>query len=191
MTKRELRVIYREKRRALQPAVKDKLEDLMLIRFQEAGWQVPVTVMTYIPFTRENEYNPELVIRYCQFQQPGLRLCCPRLLGSENRMDAVSWEEETIFAKNSFGIPEPVQAERVDGWEIGMVLVPLLAFDQQGNRVGFGKGYYDRFLAEQCPQATRIGFSFFDPVDAVSDIESFDIPLDFCVTPEKLYTFNH
>ena len=73
MTKRELRVMYREKRRSLQPGEKDKLEDLMLIRFQEAGWQVPDTVMTYIPFSQENEYDPELVIRYCRFQQPGLR----------------------------------------------------------------------------------------------------------------------
>ncbi len=191
MTKRELRVMYREKRRSLQPGEKDKLEDLMLIRFQEAGWQVPDTVMTYIPFSQENEYDPELVIRYCRFQHPGLRLCCPLLLNQGNRMDAVSWDEDTVFARNSFGIPEPVNSERVDGGEIGMVLVPLLAYDLHGYRVGFGKGYYDRFLAEQCPQATRIGFSFFEPVDSVDDVESYDMPLDFCVTPVKLYSFNH
>lgn len=190
MTKKELRQLYREKRRAIGGADKEKWEDLMLIRFQEGHWQVPGTVMTYIPFSSEKEYDPELVIRFCHFQNPSLKLCCPLISNQDNTMEAVSWDDETMFAPNRLGIPEPVNGERVAGTEIDLILVPLLAFDRLGYRVGFGKGYYDRFLAEKSPDALRVGFSFFEPVEQISDIMDYDMPLDYCVTPGKLYTFN-
>jgi 5-formyltetrahydrofolate cyclo-ligase len=67
--------------------------------------------------------------------------------------------------------------------------MPLLAFDSKGDRVGYGKGYYDRFLAACRKDVLKIGLSYFPPVSSIDDIEIFDKKLDFCITPERVYAF--
>ena len=73
--------------------------------------------------------------------------------------------------------------------EIDVVFIPLLCFDKHGNRVGYGGGYYDKFLTKTKSSCLKIGLSFFEPVDFIQGINMNDIPLDMCVTPEKLYNF--
>lgn len=189
MTKKEIRLAYRERRKAISAADKDRMEDLMLIRFQQGEWEIPGTIMTYLPFEAENEYDPVLVERFCRFRQPGLRLACPVIESPGNRMKAVGLMPDTVYARNAFGIDEPINGEEMAPEEIGLVIVPLLAFSRQGYRVGYGKGYYDRFLAEQCPQSTRIGFSFFGPVNDIADVAWHDVPLHYCITPDKIHSF--
>ena len=70
-----------------------------------------------------------------------------------------------------------------------MVLVPLLGFDERGHRVGYGKGFYDRFLAECNPKIQKIGLSLFEPVAQIDDTSDFDIPLDACITPNRIWYF--
>ena len=98
--------------------------------------------------------------------------------------------DSTSFKKNSWGIPEPVDGILVPEGKIDVVFVPLLAFDVLGNRVGYGKGYYDTFL-NKCRQETiKIGLSFFQAEDdLISDVHENDVGLDYCITPEKVYTF--
>ncbi len=72
---------------------------------------------------------------------------------------------------------------------IDWVLVPLLAFDRRGHRVGYGKGFYDRFLAGCRSDARKIGLSLFAPVVAIDDIGSQDVALDAVVTPDRVWTF--
>ena len=67
--------------------------------------------------------------------------------------------------------------------------MPLLAFDEKGNRVGYGKGFYDKFLAECKPEVLKIGLSFFESEKMISDVLNTDIQLDLCVTPTKVYNF--
>jgi len=69
------------------------------------------------------------------------------------------------------------------------VLVPLLSFDKKGFRVGYGKGFYDRFLMQCKSDCIKIGLSYFDPIDVIDDADEFDVPLDFCITPQKVYVF--
>lgn len=97
--------------------------------------------------------------------------------------------ENTRLKPNEYGIPEPVNGLKVPVEMIDVVFVPLLAFDVLGNRVGYGKGFYDKFLAGCKPGTVKIGLSFFEAVDAVHDVFESDIKLDYCVTPEKIYTF--
>ena len=72
---------------------------------------------------------------------------------------------------------------------LDVIFVPLLGFDIAGNRLGYGGGYYDRFLAECRPDAKKIGLSFFGNITEITNIEETDIPIDGCVTPEQYYTF--
>ncbi len=96
----------------------------------------------------------------------------------------------TKIKVNSYGIPEPVDGLEVPVKKIDLVIVPLLAFDKHGNRVGYGKGFYDKFLASCRPDVIKIGVSFFDPEVEIKDLFEGDIKLDYCVTPEKVYKFD-
>ena len=97
--------------------------------------------------------------------------------------------DQTPLKINRWGKPEPVSGIPIMAEQIEVVFVPLLTFDRQGHRVGYGKGYYDRFLA-QCSNSTlRIGLSFFDPVTKIEDVDAHDIALDFAITPREVYTF--
>jgi 5-formyltetrahydrofolate cyclo-ligase len=94
-------------------------------------------------------------------------------------------EAGTELRESSFGIKEPVKAKEISASELDLVLVPLLAADIAGNRVGYGKGFYDRFLSDLSPQAESIGLSLFDlESDLISDIHPNDIPLNLFINPE-------
>jgi 5-formyltetrahydrofolate cyclo-ligase len=95
--------------------------------------------------------------------------------------------DATRLKKNQYNIPEPIDGIEVPVSKIEVVFVPLLAFDKQKNRVGYGKGFYDAFLAKCKPETIKIGLSFFEPEEAIDAISSLDIPLDYCVTPTIYY----
>lgn len=97
--------------------------------------------------------------------------------------------ENTKFINNDYGIPEPVNGLEVPVSKIDVVFVPLLAYDKKGNRVGYGKGFYDRFLQKCRPDVIKIGLSFFEPEEQIKDISLDDVKLDFCVTPDGVYGF--
>lgn len=97
--------------------------------------------------------------------------------------------DNTRFAVTDYGIPEPQNGLEVPVDKIDVVFVPLLAYDKNGNRVGYGKGFYDIFLAKCKPQTVKIGLSFFEPEESISDVFEGDVRLDYCVTPDKVYTF--
>ena len=97
--------------------------------------------------------------------------------------------DSTILRKSKYGIPEPVDGIEVPPAKIEVVFVPLLAFDEKGNRIGYGKGFYDRFLSSCTGETIKVGLSFFEAEPRISEVSEEDIPLDFCVTPTKFYRF--
>ncbi len=98
--------------------------------------------------------------------------------------------DNTKIKKNSYNIPEPIDGLEVPVVKIDVVFVPLLAYDEQGNRVGYGKGFYDKFLSKCKPETIKIGLSFFSPEEKIDDVSANDVKLDFCVTPNKVFRFN-
>ncbi len=98
--------------------------------------------------------------------------------------------DNTKIKKNAWHIPEPVDGIEVPVSKIDVVFVPLLAFDLQGHRVGYGKGFYDRFLAQCKPETLKIGLSLFDAITQIEDIDPSDIALDYCITPNGIYDFS-
>jgi len=105
-----------------------------------------------------------------------------------NEMIHYLLQENTPLKISSYGIPEPVSGIEVVPELIDVVFVPLLAFDIKGNRIGYGKGFYDRFLSKCRKDAVFIGLSFFEPEISIPS-ERSDIPLHYCITPEKVYSF--
>ena len=97
--------------------------------------------------------------------------------------------DNTVIKKNDYNIPEPVDGIEITNNKIEVVFVPLLAFDKKGHRVGYGKGFYDKFLADCKPDTIKIGLSFFEAEDDINDVFKGDVTLDYCVTPEKVYGF--
>lgn len=105
------------------------------------------------------------------------------------RMTHILLTDNTRFAVNAYGIPEPVNGLEVPADKIEVVFVPLLAFDKTGQRVGYGKGFYDRFLSECAPGTIKVGLSFFGPEETITDVFEGDVKLDYCVTPDAIYEF--
>lgn len=97
--------------------------------------------------------------------------------------------DNTVIKKNHWNIPEPVDGITIDSDKIEVVFIPLLAFDKLGNRVGYGKGFYDKFLSNCKPNTLKIGLSFFEAEEQIEGITNQDIKLDYCVTPHEIYTF--
>ncbi|RNC88406.1 MAG: 5-formyltetrahydrofolate cyclo-ligase [Winogradskyella sp.] len=98
--------------------------------------------------------------------------------------------DNTKLKKNTYNIPEPVNGIPIKTTQLDVVFVPLLAFDKLGNRIGYGKGFYDRFLSNCKPNTVKIGLSFFEADTHNFKTSTDDIKLDYCVTPRKNYRFN-
>lgn len=97
--------------------------------------------------------------------------------------------DNTKFQKNQYNIFEPVDGIEVPPSKLDVVFVPLLAYDSNGNRVGYGKGFYDKFLSQCKEEVIKVGFSFFEPEENITDVSPNDILLDYCVTPETIHKF--
>jgi len=187
MTKKELRILFKEKRAALNAIEREKMHDLILIQFQRLPIEIPSNIMTYAAF--ENEFDPQIIVDYCNFKNPDQTISMPVVSIQNNEMKSMLVDVDTIFNLNQYGIPEPESKIEIQPNKLEMVLVPLLAFDMNGSRVGYGKGYYDRFLKKCNSNVIKIGFSYFDPCDNITDTNGNDVPLNYCITPKNHYSF--
>lgn len=190
MTKKQCRQVYRERRQALTPQQVLKLDDLLLIQFQRLSFYEDVQwLMSYYPLPDRAEIDPYLFTKSIQLTTPHLEIAFPVINTEQSTMQAHLVTDTTVLMNNEYNIPEPVNGEVLDPTLLDIVFVPLLAFDTNGYRVGYGKGYYDRFLATCRQDVIAIGFSYFDPIDKIDDANQFDIPLNYCITPQQLYEF--
>lgn len=189
MTKRELRNIYKEKRLSLSAKERMKLDDLLLIQFQRLSFEHVSVVLSFWPMEDRGEMNTHLFTRYLSHLIPGLQVCYPVTDPSSNAMRSVLVDDQTNLEENSYGIVEPVDGVEVSPQNIDLVLTPLFAFDNRGFRVGYGKGYYDRFFKRCKNDVLKVGLSYFDVVERISDTDQFDVPLNYCITPGKVYEF--
>ena len=104
-------------------------------------------------------------------------------------MEAILTTDDTTFIQKENNLFEPDAQTVIAPEQLDMIFVPLLIFDKAGYRAGFGKGFYDRYLACCRPDCIKIGFSYFEPVERLEDRHEFDVPLNLCITPEQVYVF--
>ena len=189
MTKAHLRKIYKEKRTKISWADREKWTDMLLIKFQQLQLPFVNCVHTYLAIEEQNEIDTDSIIQYLKFGNPGLKIVVPKINFDKQEMQHYIFDEAATMSKNLYGIVEPMSGEQIEPDMIDVVLTPLLAFDSSGQRVGYGKGFYDKFFLKCSKDVIKIGLSFFDAEEAIDDINPFDIPLNYCVTPQKIYTF--
>jgi 5-formyltetrahydrofolate cyclo-ligase len=189
MDKTAIRKLYTEKRRALTIPEQTKLDDLLLIQFQLVGLPFIQTLLSYWPVEKNKEPNTHLFAGYIEFKNPGLVTAYPKTDFTNNTMLALSPDGDDEFELTSFGLYEPSEGNIIAAADIDMVFVPLLAFDEKGYRLGYGKGFYDRYLPGCSKDCLKIGFSYFEPFAEIPGKHEFDVPLDLCITPQKAYVF--
>jgi len=189
MKKNEIRKLYREKRQSLSENERSKLDDLLLIQFQKVELPFINALLSYWPIEENNEPNTHLFTEFLKFRNPEMITAYPVSDFTNLSMDAVATDIDTPFRKTQLNIHEPEKGEVVLAKKLDMVFVPLLAVDKQGYRVGYGKGFYDKYLSGCRDNCIKTGFSYFEPIDKIIDKEDFDLPLDLCITPQAVYVF--
>lgn len=187
MTKQQARNEYLQKRMMLTDGALRRLNDLLLIGFQQLALPPLQLTHTYLSMLHRKEPDTEPLIRYLLMRHPGMQIAVPRVV--HKQLVQVQLTDALALLPNSWGIIEPQGGTEIEPEATDLVLTPLLAFDERGYRVGYGKGFYDRFLARCRPDVIRVGLSFFEPVPLISDTDQFDIPLNFCITPQQIYEF--
>ena len=187
MNKRELRKKYKELRHNVS---EENIEEWSL---QIANQLIRLDIWQhsfyhlFLPIEIQKEVNTEYILQVLAGKDKNIVLSKSDFETRE--MTHFLLTDNTTIKKNAYDIPEPVDGLEVPVAKIDVVFVPLLAFDKKGNRVGYGKGFYDKFLAECKPGVLKIGVSFFEPENAILDVLNTDIQLNLCVTPTKIYNF--
>jgi 5-formyltetrahydrofolate cyclo-ligase len=183
MLKKELRATYKQLRKELSPEqlanFSSAIFDLTTDTFELEGKKISI----FLPIERFLEINtwPFLDRSKAEFYLP--------VIMGENELKHIKYEDQSQIKETEWGIPEPTVGESIHPNKLDFVLVPLLAIDKKGYRVGYGKGFYDQFLASCAPTCQFIGLSYFDPIDKIDDLHEADIPLHFCVTPHAVVKF--
>ena len=186
MNKTQLRHKYKVLRNQLSV---DNIEDLSL-EIANKSLELPVWGFTYyhvfLPISEKKEVNTEYLLHILQGKDKSVVI--PKTNFEKREMTHILLQENTQLKLSDYNIPEPVNGIEIPIPQIEVVFIPLLAYDEDGYRVGYGKGFYDRFLAKCNPKTVFIGLSLFPPENKITQ-EAQDIPIHFCVTPEKIYSF--
>jgi 5-formyltetrahydrofolate cyclo-ligase len=190
MTKEELRKLYIKKRSSLSDAEYHELNDeLCRIFFKSVDLSGIKILHSFLPIERQKEPNTRQIILQIMESRPDLQIAIPRVNDATQTLENILLESTTVLKSSGWGIPEPESGVVIDPDKIGMVLVPMLIFDRRGHRVGYGKGFYDKFLFTTSHNCKRVGICLFDPVERIDNIEGFDERLDQCITPSGSYIF--
>lgn len=186
MNKSEIRKQAAARRKALQAQDVTRLSEKLLQQFSLMDFTAIHVVHLFLPIAEKNEPDTFMLIRWLKAHHPSIKIIVPKADFETSLMTHHPYKGEEDLQKNLFNILEPAEEEEFIG-KIDLVVVPLLAFDRRGYRVGYGKGFYDRFLQEH--DALKAGLSFFESVDTITDIHANDIRLDLCITPDQIVYF--
>lgn len=190
MLKSELRKLYLDKRRSLSPGEVASSSARISERFFTEIELSKIRVLhTFIRIPKFNEFDTSTIYFRIWQEHPDIVTCSPRIDGTFDELESYAFDENTEFIESSWGIREPAGTEGIEADEIDLVVVPLLSFDENGHRVGYGKGYYDRFLAHCRPDCLKVGISLFPPVESITDVHKGDVSLDIVITPDRNYRF--
>jgi 5-formyltetrahydrofolate cyclo-ligase len=188
-TKQELRKFFREQRAMLLDDQLEKLSCGILENFKSFFSAGPLYrhVHVFISMPKQRELDTSPIIQFLWEQQ--CTLYTSQMNYKDDCMDTVHLEANAEVLVDHNGIPYPKNSGIISPEKIQLVLVPLLAVDKKGNRLGYGKGYYDKFFAQVAGlKMYKIGISLFSPIESIP-AELHDVPLDACIHPDGLTLF--
>jgi len=191
MFKNQIRLKYKELRSSL---TENQIEELSLA-IANSVLLLPIWEKTYfhifLPIEEQKEVNTEYILHLLSGKDK--EICISKSDFETRKMTHYLLTDNTKIKKNAYNIPEPVDGPDASGEvpsnKIDVVFIPLLAYDNHGNRVGYGKGFYDQFLTECNSNTVKIGLTFFEPEELISDVNSSDVQLNYCVTPNRIIKF--
>ncbi len=187
MLKADLRTKYKALRKQL--TFDEIMNDSLIIA--NHCIDLPIWDKTYfylfLPIEKQKEINTEFILQILAGRDKEIVISKSNF--EDLSMTHYLLTDNTTIKVNSYGIPEPVDGIEVPINKIEVIFVPLLAYDKKGNRVGYGKGFYDKFLSKCKTESIKIGLSYFDPEDVIDDIQDNDIKLDYCITPFGVIKF--
>jgi len=177
MSKEEIRKRLKAERRALSDGDRNSSSREIINRvFEAIDWANIHSMHVYLPLEGQNEVDTLPLLKAARQLNPNI------LIGTSHHQ---SREIKTNWLDVDFKVAKKVP----DGFKYGLVIVPMLAFDGRGHRLGFGGGFYDRFLPTQ-PNAMRIGLCYeFGHQSEDLPHEDHDVPLDLIVTEKNIYRF--
>jgi 5-formyltetrahydrofolate cyclo-ligase len=178
MTKEELRVIYKQKRAGI-PLEKRKEFDASIVAQILDALKGHKNIGIFLPIAKFNEINLTSLL-----QDSDYNWFAPKSNFTNRTMSFVQIDQNTHIAESHFGIPEPISEQIIDPQLLNVVIIPMLVSDKKGYRVGYGKGFYDAFLPKCKPDCLRIGVSYFEPIDQISDVEMHDEPIHVSLCPK-------
>ena len=184
------KALIREKYKKLRTQLSDSAIEEMSLQIANKALELPIWDKTYyhmfLPITEKKEVNTEYLMHVLQGKDKSIVVSKSNF--EDNTLQHILLQENTRLRVSKFGIPEPVSGVEIKPPQLEIVFVPLLAYDQMGNRIGYGKGFYDRFLAQCSSEAIFVGLSLFEPEPIIIS-EATDICLHFCIAPKYLYAF--
>ena len=187
MTKQHLRQLYLAKRQQLNDAEYKGLNQKLLQQFQQLDLTGVNCIHLFLPIRERREPDTYLIRDWLKVEHPHIKIVFPKTDFKTLTMESYADDADLQLAVNAYGITEPVNGNEVPADQINMVILPLLAFHTKGYRVGYGKGFYDRFVAQCKPGIQLIGLSLFDAVDGIDDINEYDLRMHDCITPDKIW----
>ena len=191
INKLTLRTQYLAKRKALSSKeITEKSHQICDLFFQEIYLKKVEYLHIFLPIKKQNEINTFLIIRKLQEEYPKMNIVASRSIFDSFEMQHFILEEKNL-TENQWGILEPLDSKlEIQPQQIDLVVIPLLAFDKQGNRVGYGKGFYDRFLQKCSSKTLKVGFCLEEPIELIEDLNEFDVKMDVCITPDNVWKFH-
>ncbi len=187
MNKKELRIKYRGLRKNIsQSTLEDHSLAIANQIIQMKIWDRSF-YHVFLSIESQKEVNTEFILHILSGKDKNIVIS--RSNFETRKMTHFLLTDSIKIKKNKYDIPEPLDGIEIDSNKIDVVFIPLLAFDKKGNRVGYGKGFYDNFLAECRPDVIKIGLSFFEPENEITGVFESDVQLDYCVTPDRIYQF--
>jgi len=186
MNKEELRKFYLEKRKSFSSHLLEEKSNQIINNFL-GHFNITGLVHVFLPIKKFNEINTWPLVE--KLYVLNISVATSVLDFESNDLLHYRLSNESKFKINDWGVPEPVDGIEVNPMEIQHVIIPLIICDEIGHRIGYGKGFYDKFLSKCSPEINKIGFSIFEPIEKFEEIEPHDIALDYCVSPSKVYNF--
>jgi 5-formyltetrahydrofolate cyclo-ligase len=187
MFKQELRLKYKDKRKSITPnALQTISESIAELFFKNINVENKLLSL-FLPIENEKEINTYLILEKANTLDA--KIAIPKSNFENNELKHILFEEKTELVLNKYGIPEPCKGKVVAADKIDYVIVPLLAIDKSGNRVGYGKGFYDRFLKKCNNHCKFIGITHFEEFEQIDDVQPTDIKLNALITPNSFHWF--